>query len=405
MLFQEGLPDNRCSCQEAGAVVRHLIPLIGQRKGCFQLIILRFCCSDKGLRKNSDSVRILLQKCGDLACLRVELQSAVRNVVCVQKIVHRILRGCSLTGCQDRFAGQILYGCDALIGGDTVENAECIDIQNGNSALCLVVKGSRKVCRNQCNVKISGGNGGYDLRRIRSHRKLIFSLRPFLIRSLHQIDQSHCGRSLEGAYADRGSIIVQYGVRSICVFRIRGLRAFFGRSRLCICFLCIRSSLSGLSRRCLFGTCFRDLCPRILRSAASRQQTSSQDSCYHCAHYPVLHVTFSFRFLPPLCPLFRPIRKNARARARRTKTVLIIGNPPALPQGKTGGFCLFICNLTVRILPTPPVQGPYRFCKEDHDPFRSSYRGCRNDPRGCNMPESRHSASRPPSCAPRRRRA
>ena len=27
-----------------------------------------------------------------------------------------------------------------------------------------------------------------------------------LIRSLHQIDQSHCGRSLEGAYADRGSI-------------------------------------------------------------------------------------------------------------------------------------------------------------------------------------------------------
>ena len=269
----------------------------------------------------------------------MELQSAVRNAVCVQKIVHRIFRGGSLTGCQNRFAGQILYGCNALIGSDAVENAECIDIQNGNSALCLVVKGSRKVCRNQCNVKISGSNGGYDLRRIRSHRKLIFSLRPLLIRSLHQIDQPHCGRSLEGAYTDSGSIIVQYSIRSIRAFRIRSLRVFFRRGCLCACLLCHRSILCDLSR-CLFGTCFRDLCPRILRGGASRQQASSQDSCYHCAHNPVLHVTFSFRFLPPLCPLFRPIRKNIRARARRIKTVLIIGNPPAFPQEKTGGILL-----------------------------------------------------------------
>ena len=133
-------------------------------------VLLR-CDRRKGLREHRDDGTVFSHLRNNLCRFRCKGHITICNTILFQKIIQRIFRCRALSCCNNRLSGKILHRLYRIIRTQAINHAKCVDINDRNATLGLVVKNRCKICRYQCNVKISAGNRRDDRIRLRLHIK------------------------------------------------------------------------------------------------------------------------------------------------------------------------------------------------------------------------------------------
>ena len=187
MLLKKCLPHNSHSRHHAVAS-GSLHPLLVYIQSNMQAVVLHERCRHKGLGQKSDGIRIFRQHSGNLSRLRLELQRIIilSETVLLKKIPQRCL-GCRSLACQaDRFTLQIGDAVQFSCSGHKIKDSQCIDIDDSNAAVCLLIENRCNIGGYQRNIELPLYNQRKKLVCSRRHLKFICILRPALVRLVHQ---------------------------------------------------------------------------------------------------------------------------------------------------------------------------------------------------------------------------
>ena len=286
---------------DAGEELRirgYALPLVGEREGDLQLVVLRGGHGYERLWEDRDLGWILLQERGDLGGLGLKLHVTVGDTVLLEEIVQYVLRGCALAGGKYGLAGEVLHGLDVLIAGHAVEHAEGVDVDGADAVVRLVICDRGYVRREQGDVELAGNELTHDDVRLALHLEAVAALRTALDLT-HEIYEAHGGRALQGADT-------QHLVRSLsdgqhfCRTGLFGL--FCGSGCFCCGFrrlLCFRSRRLLSSSTRLLAVCIGLSCSCGRRLRGGGCATAGEHRCreYSGEHpIPIFHF---FHHRPP----------------------------------------------------------------------------------------------------------